>query len=91
MTFHGASECKPVVLINEDKEALCRGVDDGAQALVCRGVAVPHFLQHHPQYDHVCDGGMLQKIHLHRQRLCALSGLKTFNETSLLDEREGPA
>ena len=53
------------MIVDKDKEALGGRVNEGAQALVCRGIPVAHFLQHSPQDNDICDGRMLQKVHLH--------------------------
>lgn len=63
----------PVVLVDEDEEAALRGVDERAQALVGRGVPVPHLLQHDAAHDDVVDCRMLQQVHLQvRMRGCLI-------------------
>lgn len=53
------------MLIDEDKEAPGGRVNQGAQALVHRGVPVPDLLQHHAHDDDIVHGRMLQEVHLH--------------------------
>ena len=54
------------MIIDKDKEALGGRVNEGTQALVCRGIPVAHFLQHSAQDDDICDSRMLQEVHLHK-------------------------
>lgn len=58
-------DASPVVFVDEDKEALGGGVNESAQALVCRGIPMSHLLQYCSHDNHICDSFMLQEVHLH--------------------------
>ena len=65
----------PVILIAKDKEALCLGQRQRSQSLVQSCISMFGLLQNYTHYDHIIDGFMLQKIHLHRLAFQTFKGL----------------